>query len=179
MSKEKLKKEQGGTERVRQETGINNFLEKIVVNVGVGRASIEAGFEEKTLPLIVKELAAITGQKPVFCRAKKSIAGFKMRQGQIIGLKVTLRKKRLVDFFERLVNIVLPRVRDFNGLNQKSIDKGGNLNIGLKEQFSFPEINPEEVINNLPLEITFVPKIKNREKALAAYLELGVPVKKK
>ena len=166
-------------EKLKEEKIVSNFLEKIVVNAGLGRASLEVGFEEKTLPKISEELAAITGQKPVFCRAKKSIAGFKTRQGQIIGLKITLRKKRMVDFFERLVNIVLPRVRDFNGLNPKSVDKGGNLNIGFKEQFSFPEINPEEVINNLSLEVTMVPKIKNREKAIASYLEAGVPIKKK
>ena len=166
-------------EESKKEKEISNFLEKIVINAGLGRASLEAGFEEKALPKISEELAVITGQKPVFCRAKKSIAGFKMRQGQIIGLKVTLRKRRMIDFFERLVNIVLPRVRDFNGLNPKSVDKGGNLNIGFKEQFSFPEINPEEVINNLSLEVTMVPKIKNREKAIASYLEAGVPIKKK
>lgn len=157
---------------------IKKVLEKIVVNTGVGRLSADPSFEEKTLPKLVEELSVITGQKPVYCRSKKSIAGFKMREGQIVGLKVTLRSKRMVDFFERLVNIVLPRVRDFNGLNQRFIDKGGNLNIGFKEQFSFPEINPEEVLNNLPLEIALVPKIKNREKAIAAYLELGVPLKK-
>ncbi len=157
---------------------VKKVLEKIVVNTGVGRLSSDPSFEEKTLPKIVDELAVITGQKPVYCRSKKSIAGFKMREGQIIGLKVTLRGKRMVDFFERLVNIVLPRVRDFNGLNQRFIDKGGNLNIGFREQFAFPEINLEEVLNNLHLEITLVPKIKNREKAIAAYLELGVPLKK-
>lgn len=157
---------------------IKKVLEKIVVNTGVGRLSADPGFEEKTLPKLIEELSVITGQKPVYCRSKKSIAGFKMREGQIVGLKVTLRSKRMVDFFERLVNIVLPRVRDFNGLNQRFVDKGGNLNIGFKEQFSFPEINPEEVLNNLSLEIALVPKIKNREKAIAAYLGLGVPLKK-
>lgn len=162
----------------KSEAKIRSFLEKIVINVGVGRLSDDPNFEKKILPKIANQLAVITGQKPVFCRSKKSIAGFKMREGQVVGLKVTLRRKRSVDFFVRLVRIVLPRVHDFNGLNQRFIDKGGSLNIGFKEQFAFPEINSEEVLDSLSMEIVLVPKVKDREKAILAYLELGVPLRK-
>ena len=118
------------------------FLEKIVVNVGVGRQSAQPSFEEKVLPQVMKDLASMTGQKAQIRPAKKSIAGFKTREGQTVGLKVTLRRKRMVDFFERLVRIALPRVRDFGGINLDSVDEQGVLNIGIKEQVVFPEINP-------------------------------------
>jgi len=154
------------------------FLEKIVVNAGVGRLSNQPNFEEKIMPDILGDLATITGQKPKICRARKSIAGFKIRQNQIVGLSITLRRKKMVDFFERLTRIVLPRVRDFAGLDLKSIDKSGILNIGLKEQFVFPEIDTDKSTLTFSLGINIVPKNKNRKLAEETYRELAVPLKK-
>lgn len=154
------------------------FLEKVVVNAGVGRLSNQPSFEEKIMPDILKDLATITGQKPKICRARKSIAGFKIRQNQIVGLSVTLRRKKMVDFFERLINIVLPRVRDFAGIDLKSIDQKGILNVGLKEQFVFPEIDTDKSTFTFSLGINIVPKNKNRKSAEEIYRELGVPLKK-
>src|ERR1700677_3280953 len=108
------------------------LIEKVVIDAGVGRLSQTANFEDKTLLQVSRDLAAMTGQKAQIRRAKKSIAGFKIREGQIVGLRVTLRKEKAVDFFERLVTIVLPRVRDFSGLEQSSIDQGGTLNVGVR-----------------------------------------------
>jgi large subunit ribosomal protein L5 len=157
---------------------LKNILEKIVVNAGVGRLRQRGQFEEKILPEIVQEVALITGQKPSARPAKKAIAGFKTREGDIVGLKVTLRGQRMVDFFVRFVNVVLPRVRDFRGLELKSVDARGNLSVGVESQFSFPEIEADKSKVDFGLEVTIVPKIKNREKALALYYEIGVPLKK-
>lgn len=157
---------------------IQNSLEKIIVNAGVGRKSQEANFQNKELPQIMKDLSLITGQKPETRPARKSIAGFKIRQGQIVGLRVTLRRKRMVDFFHRLIKIVLPRVRDFHGLNLKSIDSKGALNIGFKEQFAFPEINAEESLITFSLGVNIIPKVKDRSEAIEIYRRLGVPLKK-
>ncbi|MBI4087605.1 MAG: 50S ribosomal protein L5 [Candidatus Liptonbacteria bacterium] len=155
------------------------FLEKVVIDVGVGRLSGQPNFEEKALSQITKDLSLVAGQKPQVRRAKKSIAGFKTREGQIVGLRVTLRKKKMVDFFERLIRIVLPRVRDFRGLDPNIIDQGGTLNIGLKESVVFPEINPEQSPISFSLGISAVPRIKNREKSVEHFRALGVPLKKK
>ncbi|OGM91611.1 50S ribosomal protein L5 [Candidatus Wolfebacteria bacterium RIFCSPLOWO2_01_FULL_45_19] len=156
----------------------NLKLEKIVVNVGVGRLSQAPNFSDKILPEIDKELALITGQKPSPRGAKQSIAGFKIRAGNVVGLKVTLRGKRMRDFLSRLVNIALPRVRDFRGVDLKNVDKSGNLSIGFREHSVFPEINLETSRVNFGLEVTLVPKIRIREKAIEAYRQLGVPFKK-
>jgi large subunit ribosomal protein L5 len=154
-----------------------DFLEKIVVNAGIGRLSQQQSFEEKILPQISRDTALLCGQKPQVRRARKSIAGFKTRQGQIVGLRATLRGRKMVDFFERLIKIVLPRVRDFRGLASKLVDAGGALNIGFKEQFVFPEIEPEESPFTFSLGINIVPRKKNREAAIEAYRRLGVPLK--
>ncbi len=153
-------------------------FDKIVVNAGVGRLSTQPNFEDKTLLQINKDLSSITGQKPAPRSAKKSIASFKTREGQIVGVQVTLRRKKMFDFFERLIKIVLPRVRDFHGLDPKSVDQHGILNIGLKEQLVFPEVNPEHSPISFSLGINIVPKIKDRAFALEAYRKLGVPLKK-
>lgn len=154
-------------------------IEKIVVNNGIGRLSQQPNFEDKILPEIMKEIALITGQKPVISKAKKSIAGFKIREGQIIGLKTTLRGGRMFDFLDKLIRIVLPRLRDFRGIDLKSIDANGNLNIGLKEQAVFPEINPEMIKFDFGLEISVaVAGVKKREEAIELYRLLGVPLKK-
>ena len=143
---------------------LSQFLDKIVVNVGVGRMSGQPNFEEKGLKHVIDDIAQITGQKPQVRPAKKSIAGFKIREGQIVGVRVTLRRKKMVDFFERLINIVLPRVRDFHGIASSSVDKGGVLSIGMKEHMVFPEINPDQTPVSFSLEATIVPKSKNRLK---------------
>ncbi len=165
------KTKQNSSEEVRA------FLEKIVVNAGIGRMSQQPHFEEKALIQVSKDIAAITGQKPETRGARKSIAGFKIREGQIVGLRVTLRRERMVDFFERLIRIVLPRVRDFGGLDIRTVDKNGNLHIGIKEQFVFPEINPEHSPLLFSLGITLVPRGRNREEALRSYHKFGVPLK--
>lgn len=156
----------------------NKNLEKIVINIGVGRLSSQPNFEDKVLPELIKEISLITGQKPAICLAKKSIAGFKLRMGTIVGLKTTLRGKRMGDFLNRLINIVLPRVRDFRGIDYKSIDGAGNLTLGLKEHLAFPEITADTSRVNFGLEITIVPKLKLKEKAVELYKILGIPLKK-
>jgi len=158
---------------------LKSQLEKIVVNSGIGRLSQLPNFEEKVLPELMKEFALITGQRPATRIARQSIAGFKIRAGQIVGLKADLRSKRMVDFFQKLVKVVLPRMRDFRGINLKSIDNRGNLNIGFREQMVFPEISPEQSHHNYGLEVTIVPKqIKNRDKAIDFYREMNLPLQK-
>lgn len=176
MEKEIIKK-------IKQEFSYKNDLaaprlNKIVVNTGVGRLSQQPNFEEKILPEIIKELSLITGQKPSASVAKKSIAGFKTRIGQIIGLKTTLRRRKMYDFLERLVKITLPRVKDFRGINLKNVDNGGNLTIGLKDQSAFSEINQELSKVDFGLEITIVSNAKKREEAIELYRQLGFPLKK-
>ncbi|MDP3725276.1 MAG: 50S ribosomal protein L5 [Nanoarchaeota archaeon] len=157
---------------------IKEQIEKIVMNVGVGRLASQASFEEKILPEVVKEIAAVTGQRPVTIGARKSIAGFKIREGDIVGVKVTLRKKRMEDFFKKLTNIVLPRVKDFRGLEETNIDKAGNLNIGLRDQFVFPEIDQNESKVQFGMQITLVAKTKDRKKMIDFYRSNGVPLKR-
>ncbi|MBS3903678.1 MAG: 50S ribosomal protein L5 [Anaplasmataceae bacterium] len=157
---------------------LRQFLDKVVINVGVGRTSQLQNFEDKILPEIRKDVASIAGQSAQVCRAKKSIAGFKIREGQIVGVRTTLRGQKMVDFFNRLVKIVLPRVRDFAGLDLKNIDQGGVLNIGLREHLVFPEINPDTTQHYFSLQVTIVPKSKDRKAALEMYRTLGVPLKK-
>ncbi len=154
-------------------------LEKIVVNAGVGRLSHEANFEEKLLLQVKRDLALLAGQEPQVRRATQSVAGFKMREGQIVGLKVTLRGRKMVDFFSRFIMIVLPRVRDFRGIDEKAVDAAGMLNVGIHEHTVFPEINPEQSPKIFSLEVTVVPKARDRAKSLALYRELGVPLKKR
>ena len=115
-------------------------LEKIVVNVGVGRFCTQPNFEEKILPELIKGIALMTGQHPSTRSAKQSIAGFKIRQGNIVGLMVTLRGNRMIQFLEKLNRVVLPRIRDFRGISLKSIDANGNLSIGIKEHIPFPKL---------------------------------------
>ena len=157
---------------------IYRFLEKIVIDAGIGRLSSQPTFEEKGLPQITRDLALLSGQRPQVRRAKKSIAGFKVREGQIIGLRATLRRGRMIDFFERLIKIVWPRVRDFRGLDLHAVDSGGVLNTGFKEQFVFPEVKPEESPISFSLGVSLVPRNKSREKAVQKFRELGVPLKK-
>ncbi|MCP6720386.1 MAG: 50S ribosomal protein L5 [Patescibacteria group bacterium] len=161
-----------------KKVSIKKNLEKIVINVGLGRLRQQSNFEEKSLPEIIKELALITGQKPAPRQAKKSIAGFKTRAGDIIGLQVTLRGKRMEDFFTRVISFVLPRVRDFRGLDLKNVDTGGNLNIGFREQFVFPEISADKSKVNFGLQVTAVSVFESRDEAIDFYRSIGVPLKK-
>ena len=143
----------------------NNFeipkLEKVVINMGVGQAVKDS----KQIDIAVKELAAITGQQPIVTKSKKANASFKLREGMPIGVKVTLRKNRMYEFVDRLVNIALPRVRDFRGVSSKSFDGNGNYAIGLKEQFVFPEIEYDNVDSVRGMDIIFVTSAKSDEEA--------------
>jgi len=146
-------------------------LHKIVVNMGVGEATQNA----KVLDPAVHELGQITGQKPVVTRAKKSIAAFKVRQGQSIGAMVTLRGDRMYEFFDRLVNIVLPRVRDFRGVSSKSFDGRGNYTIGLHDQLIFPEISYEKVDKLKGMNVTIVTTAANDNQARSLLKHMGMP----
>ena len=131
-------------------------LEKIVINMGVG----EAVKDSKKIEVAVRELAAISGQKPVVTKSKKANASFKLREGMPIGVKVTLRKNKMYEFIDRFVNVALPRVRDFRGVNPKSFDGNGNFALGLKEQFVFPEIEYDNVDSVRGMDIIFVTSAK-------------------
>lgn len=146
-------------------------LEKIVVNMCIG----EAAQDNKKLQAAVDELTAITGQKPVITRAKKSIAGFKLREGMAIGAKVTLRRDRMYEFFDRLITIALPRVRDFRGVSGKSFDGKGNYALGIKEQIIFPEINYDKVDKVRGMDIIVCTTAKTDKEAKALLKELNVP----
>src|SRR3989344_1292934 len=149
-------------------------IEKVVVNSGIGRLSAQTNFKDKLLPEIIKDLAAMTGQKPAIRGAKKSISNFKLRLGTPVGLKVTLRGKKMAEFLKRLTNVVFPRVRDFRGIDLEKIDKNGNLNVGLKEHLVFPEIKAEVSSVNFGVEISIVPKeVKSREEIIQLYRDLG------
>ncbi len=146
-------------------------LEKIVINMGVGEASQDS----KKIEAAVAELAAITGQKPVVTRAKNSIAGFKLRENQIVGCKVTLRADRMYEFLDRLVTIALPRVRDFRGINGKSFDGRGNYAMGLKEQIVFPEIDYDKVDAIRGMDIIIVTTAQTDAEAKALLRGFSMP----
>jgi len=146
-------------------------LEKIVINMGVGDAKENPKFLESA----VNELAAITGQKPVVTKAKKSVAAFKVRAGMNIGCKVTLRGDRMYEFFDRLVNIALPRVRDFHGVSDKSFDGRGNYALGIKEQLIFPEINYDKVDKVRGMDVIIVTTARTDEEARELLSLLGMP----
>lgn len=155
-------------------------FEKAVVNSGFGKLSQTANFEEKVLPMITKEFAAITGQQPSNRASRMSISSFKLREGNIIGLKATLRRARMKQFMEKFLKVVLPRVRDFHGIPTKNVDQGGNLTMGVKENIVFPEINPEHSVHSFGLQVTLVPKdVKTRDEAMELYKAMGVPFAKK
>ena len=146
-------------------------LEKIVINMGLG----EALANNKILESAVDQLGAITGQKPVVTRARKSIANFKLRQGQAIGAAVTLRNDRMYEFMDRLINVALPRVRDFKGVSSKAFDGKGNYTLGIREQIIFPEINYDQIEKVKGLNISFVTTAKNDEQGLALLRHFGLP----
>jgi len=149
-------------------------LEKIVINVGVGDAIVNA----KVLDDSVRELREIAGQQPVITKAKKSIANFKLREGQAIGCKVTLRGLRMYDFLDKLVSIALPRVRDFRGVSRNAFDGHGNYTLGVKEQLIFPEIDYDKVNKIRGMDIVIVTTAKNDDEAFALLTEIGMPFRK-
>ena len=149
-------------------------LEKIIVNMGVG----EATQNSKLIDAAMADLTIITGQKPLLRKAKKSEAGFKLREGMPIGAKVTLRKERMDDFLDRLVNVVLPRVRDFEGVPSNSFDGRGNYSVGLRDQLVFPEIDFDKVEKLLGMSITMVSSAKTDEEGRALLKAFGMPFKK-
>ena len=160
-------------------TNVYKNFEKVVVNTGLGRISAMPNFSDKILPSLEKEFAIITGQKPTARPATKSISGFKLREGTIVGLKATLRRARMAQFLEKVMKVVLPRVRDFRGLNVGNVDSNGNLTFVIKDYSVFPEISQEASKTSFGVEITVVPKaIESRDKAIELYRTMGVPFSK-
>lgn len=146
-------------------------LKKIVVSMGIGTAASD----RKALDEAMKHLAQLTGQKPQVTRARKSISGFRLREGMEVGCRVTLRSKRMFEFLDRLVSLALPRVRDFRGLNPKGFDGSGNYNLGLSEQMVFPEIDPDSVSNVQGMNITMVTSARTDDEGRALLKALGMP----
>ena len=149
-------------------------LEKIVINMGVGEASTDSKFIEAA----VKDLELIAGQKPVVTKARKSIAGFKIREGQTIGAKVTLRGENMYTFMEKLIKIALPRVRDFRGVSKTAFDGKGNYTLGVKEQIIFPEIEYDQILKLRGMDIVFVTTAKTNEEAFELLSGFGMPFRK-
>lgn len=146
-------------------------LEKIVINMGVG----EGAREEKYIDAAIKDLETITGQKPVVTKARKSIAGFKLREGQTIGVKVTLRGENMYNFMEKLIRVALPRVRDFRGISNHSFDGHGNYTLGIKEQLIFPEIEYDNVLKIRGMDIVFVTTANTNQEAESLLRAFGMP----
>ena len=162
--------------RLSKEFGYGNVhqvptLTKIVLNIGLGEATQNA----KLLDKAAEELAAIAGQKPLIRKARKSVANFKLRQGQAIGAMVTLRGARMWEFLDRFISVAIPRIRDFRGLGTRSFDGRGNYSLGLKEQMIFPEINYDSIESIHGMDITFVTSANRDDQALALLRELGMP----
>jgi len=171
---EKYKKEI--TPRLQEKFGYKNVMEvpridKVVLNVGVG----EAKQDYKLMDAAVSELRAITGQQPIIKRAKKSVAGFKVREGMPVGCCVTLRGARMWEFLDRMISLALPRIKDFRGVSPKAFDGRGNYNLGLKEQLIFPEIDYDKVSRVRGMNITIVTTAKTDEEALSLLKEIGMP----
>lgn len=158
-------------------------LDKIIVNTGIGKIantrkakSTGAQTDEEMMQDVVDGISLIAGQKPHLIYARKSIAGFKLREGMPVGLRVTLRGKKMYDFLSRFINVALPRTRDFRGIPLKVVDKGGNLTIGIKESSIFPEVPLSNF--NWGFEVTFVTSVNDREQAIELFKKLGIPFKK-
>ncbi len=149
-------------------------LEKIVINIGVG----DGARDDKFIEAAKNELAEITGQAPVVTKAKKSIAGFKLREGQPIGVKVTLRGERMYNFMEKLIRVALPRVRDFRGISDKAFDGFGNYTLGIKDQLIFTEVNYDDVVKLRGMDIVFVTTAKSNEEAYELLSGFGMPFRK-
>ena len=178
MARLKEKYNQEIKNNLQKKLGLSNVMEvpeikKITVNMGVG----EAVQDKKTIEKAVADLEKISGQKVLITRARKSVASFKIREGMPIGVKVTLRRERMYEFLDRLINIALPRVRDFRGLNRKSFDGNGNYSLGVKEQIIFPEIDYDKIDKIRGLDICVTTSAKNDEEGLALLKEFNFPIK--
>lgn len=149
-------------------------LEKVSVNIGINARRSEANYVEGAESLLTR----ITGQKPVRCKAKKAISAFKVRENMVVGVKVTLRGQKMYDFLDKLVNVAIPRIRDFRGLNAKNIDQQGNLTLGFKEHNVFPEIKSDEIEKLYGLEISIATDAGNHEAGLELFKSLGFPFQK-
>jgi large subunit ribosomal protein L5 len=165
--------------QLQQELGLSNVmqvprLEKVVINMGVGAATAQASLLEGA----VRDLTTIAGQKPVITRAKRSIAGFKLREGNAIGAKVTLRGDRMWEFMDRLISIAIPRIRDFRGLNPRSFDGSGNYTFGLTEQLVFPEVDYDNIDQPRGMDITIVTTAGSDDQGRALLLAMGFPFKR-
>jgi len=162
--------------QMKEKFGYSNSLaapkiDKIVLNVRIPASNSDQKFQE----LVAATLTRISGQKPIFTKAKKSISSFKIREGQVVGVSVTMRNNRMYDFLDKLINSSLPNVRDFRGLSQKSIDGQGNLTVGFKEYLAFPEINPDEVENLHGLEVCIHTTAKSKKEGFILLSLLGFP----
>lgn len=167
-------------DQLKQSIGVDNImqvprLDKIVINMGVGRATQQSSLLENA----VKDLTAITGQKPAITRAKKSIAGFKLREGNAIGAKVTLRGDRMWEFFDRLISVAIPRIRDFRGLPDNSWDGNGNYTFGVTEQVIFPEINYDKIDVARGMDVTIVTTASSNENGRALLEAFGFPFRRR
>jgi large subunit ribosomal protein L5 len=165
--------------QLREELGRSNTmslprLRKIVVSMGVG----EATRDKKLIEPATQELAQITGQRPLVCKARKSVSNFKLREGMETGLKATLRGKRMYEFLDRLISVAIPRVRDFRGLNPSSFDGRGNFSMGLSEQTVFPEINPDKVTRQQGMNVTICTSARNDAEARTLLTLMGMPFRK-
>jgi len=166
-------------DELKNKLGLKNIFEvpkikKIVVNIGVG----EAASDSKKIESAISDLSTITGQKSVITKAKKSIAGFKLRKGVNIGCKVTLRKDRMYEFLDRLIYIALPRVRDFKGLSKKSFDNSGNYSIGIKEQIIFPEINYDKIDKVRGMDVSIITSTRDNNHAFELLKGFNLPFRK-
>lgn len=154
-------------------------VSKVVINVGIGnRVLKDTSKKEEIIKNISEDLATITGQSPQIRMAKRSVSGFSVRKGMPVGLRVVLRRKKMYGFLEKLINVVFPRVRDFQGVNPSSIDNEGNITVGLSEQLVFPEISPEKVSEFFGMEITIVTTAKDKKEGEELLRQLGFPLAK-
>ncbi|MFC1613058.1 50S ribosomal protein L5 [Patescibacteria group bacterium] len=165
--------------KLRKDFDIKNILavpnlEKVVINVGLGKNLTDKDF----IITVQKNLEKITGQKPVLMKAKKSISNFKIRKGMTVGMKVTLRNKRMYDFLDKLINVTFPRVRDFRGIEPKKVDGAGNITIGFKEYSCFPEIELDDIGKSHGLEVSIVINSRNSKESIEFLTEMGFPFKK-
>ncbi|EKD76577.1 MAG: 50S ribosomal protein L5 [uncultured bacterium] len=165
--------------KLKEDFGIKNVqavpkLLKVTLNVGVGKAM----GDKKIIDNAVNTLTRITGQKPVLTKAKKSISNFKLREGTVVGVMVTLRRRRMYDFLDKMINITLPRVRDFQGIKPSSVDAEGNMNVGFKEHIMFPEINTDGIEHIHGLEVAITTTAHDRKQGFRLFELLGIPFKK-
>ncbi len=164
---------------LKEEMGIKNSfavpkMNKAVVNIGLGDKAKNDSYIENAQ----KTIEAITGQRPILTKARKSIAGFKIREGMVVGMRVTLRGDRMYAFIDKLINVTMPRIRDFRGLSPKMVDRQGNLSVGFRENLAFPEVNPDAVDTTHGLQVTINTSAETKEEGLLLFRKLGFPFQK-